>query len=57
MGVVKTVDELRPTIEAIAAELTTLLLDRQTHARFPGVVRSNEDLAAAGQQVTRSCKA
>jgi hypothetical protein len=47
---VKTATELRPAIEAIAAEITTLLLDRQTHERFAGIVRSNDDLMAAVQQ-------
>jgi hypothetical protein len=48
--VVKAANELRPAIEAIAVELTTLLLDRQTHERFAGIVRSNEELIAAVQQ-------
>jgi hypothetical protein len=42
--------DLRPSIESAVNELTTLLIDRQVHDRFEGVVRENKSLLASAQQ-------
>lgn len=46
---VVTLGDLRPAAEALAVDVSNLLLDRQVHERVAGIVRSNDDLLRAAQ--------
>jgi hypothetical protein len=41
--------DLRPTIEAVAADVNSLVLDRTVHDRFMGIVQENAELLTAAQ--------
>src|ERR1700686_2263853 len=49
-GVVTNNTDLRPAIDVVVTELTSLLWDRQVNDRFAGIVRANPDLLAAAQK-------
>jgi hypothetical protein len=46
---VMSIADLRPAVEAVAADVTTLVLDRAVHDRFMGIVRQSPALLTAAQ--------
>jgi hypothetical protein len=49
-GAMKTMPDLKLTIESVASEIQNLLLDRQLYDRYVGIVRANDTLMAAVQR-------
>lgn len=43
------IEDLRPAVEAVAAEVSTMVLDRAVHERFMGIVQQSPSLVTAAQ--------